>query len=233
MLFAAYKGVTHSIALLDANGTVTVLDDDFVLNRSVLSASAKRDFIAGLHSTAKDMYDIWFGEIIEQHIAWHRLTRLNPLVEETYILGKTERMRYESVDGWQIDALFTAPGVRKTEGPPPLVVNVHGGPSWAWVDDFGVFWTQLFASAGYAVLRPNIRGSWGHGADFANAVIGDMGGKDFQDVMHGVDMLIERGLVDANRVAIAGWSYGGFMAAWAISQTTRFKAAIMGAGWAD
>jgi len=91
----------------------------------------------------------------------------------------------------------------------------------------------LFASAGYAVLRPNIRGSWGRGTTFANAVVGDMGGRDFQDVMHGVDALIERGLVDANRVAIAGWSYGGFMSAWAITQTTHFKAAIMGAGIAD
>ncbi len=233
MLFAAYDGVTHSIALLNEDGTVTMLDDDFVMYRPTLSASSNRHFIAAIHATSKDMYDIWFGEIVEQHISWHRLSRLNPLIEETFVLGKTERMRYESVDGWHIDALFTPPSVRKTEGPPPLVVNVHGGPSWAWVDDFGLFWTQLFASAGYAVLRPNIRGSWGRGNDFANAVIGDMGGKDFQDVMHGVDALIERGLVDADRIAIAGWSYGGFMSAWAVSQTTRFKAAIMGAGWAD
>ena len=233
VLFAAYDGVTHSIALLSEDGTVTMLDDDFVMYRPTLSVSSNCHFIAAIHATSKDMYDIWFGEIVEQHISWHCLSRLNPLMEETFVLGTTERMRYESVDGWHIDALFTPPSVRKTEGPPPLIVNVHGGPSWAWVDDFGLFWTQLFASAGYAVLRPNIRGSWGRGTDFANAVIGDMGGKDFQDVMYGVNALIERGLVDANRVAIAGWSYGGFMTAWAISQTTRFKAAIMGAGWAD
>ena len=233
VLFAAYDGVTHSIALLSEDGTVTTLDDDFVMYRPTLSVSSNRHFVAAIHATSKDMYDIWFGEIVEHHISWHRLSRLNPLIEETFVLGKTERMHYESVDGWRIDALFTPPSIRKTEGPPPLIVNVHGGPSWAWVDDFGMFWTQLFASAGYAVLRPNIRGSWGRGTDFANAVIGDMGGKDFQDVMHGVDALIERGLVDANRIAIAGWSYGGFMSAWAVSQTTRFKAAIMGAGWAD
>ncbi len=233
VLFAAYDGVTHSIALLNVDGTVTTLDEDFVLYRAALSASANCQFVAALHSTPKDMYDIWFGEIVEPHITWHRLTRLNPLIEETFELGKPERIRYASVDGWHIDALFTPPSIRKTEGPPPLVVNVHGGPSWAWVDDFGTFWTQLFASAGYAVLRPNIRGSWGRGANFANAVIGDMGGKDFQDVMHGVDTLIERGLVDPNRIAIAGWSYGGFMSAWAVTQTTRFKAAIMGAGWGD
>ncbi len=233
LLFAAYDGVTHSIALLNENGTVTPLDDDFVMYRPALSVSANHRFVAAIHSTSKDMYDVWFGEIVEHDIAWHRLSRLNPLVEETFVIGKTERIGYDSADGWHIDALFTPPSVRKTEGPPPLIVNVHGGPSWAWANDFGIFWTQLFASAGYAVLRPNIRGSWGRGTDFANAVIGDMGGKDFQDVMHGVDTLIERGLVDANRIAIAGWSYGGFMSAWAVGQTTRFKAAIMGAGWAD
>ncbi len=233
LLFAAYNGVTHSIALLREDSSITTLDDDFVMHRPLLSPSSDVRFIATIHGTATDMYDIWFGEIAQQQIAWHRLSRLNPIVEETFVLGKTERIRYESEDGWHIDALFTEPGVRKTEGPPPLVVNIHGGPSWAWADDFGLFWTQLFASAGYAVLRPNIRGSWGRGTTFANAVVGDMGGRDFQDVMHGVDALIERGLVDANRVAIAGWSYGGFMSAWAITQTTHFKAAIMGAGIAD
>ncbi len=233
LLFAAYDGVTHSIALLNEDGTLTPLEDDFVMFRPALSASSDVCFVATTHSTPRDMYDVWFGEIVEQHIAWHRLSRLNPLVEETFALGKTERIRYKSVGDWHIDTLFTPPSVRKTEGPPPLVVNIHGGPSWAWTDDFGLFWTQLFASAGYAVLRPNIRGSWGRGATFANAVIGDMGGKDFQDVMLGIDVLIEQGLVDANRIAIAGWSYGGYMSAWAVSQTTRFKAAIMGAGWAD
>ncbi len=233
LLLAAYDGVTHSIAFLNEDGTLITLDDDFVMYQPALSVSSNLNFVAAIHGSSKEMYDIWFGEIIEHRLSWHRLSRLNPLIEETFTLGKTDRIRYASIDGWQIDALFTLPSVRKTEGPPPLIVNIHGGPSSAWADDFGLFWTQLFASAGYAVLRPNIRGSWGRGTAFANAVIGDMGGKDFQDVMHGVDALIENGLVDADRIAIAGWSYGGFMTAWAVSQTTRFKAAIMGAGWSD
>jgi len=233
LVFAAYSGVTHMIALLGEDGGVTMLDKDFVMDAPALSISTDTCFVTAIHSTSQTMYDVWFGELGAEEITWHRLSRLNPIIEETFALGKTERIRYESVDGWHIDALLTLPSVRKTEGPPPLVVNIHGGPSWAWADDFGLFWTQLLASAGYAVLRPNIRGSWGRGASFANAVIGDMGGKDFQDVMYGVDHLIERGLVDGDRMAIAGWSYGGYMAAWAIGQTTRFKAAIMGAGWAD
>jgi dipeptidyl aminopeptidase/acylaminoacyl peptidase len=236
LLFAAFQGVTQQIGILNTtNGAVMLLDNDFVMRLPVLSATPDLDAFVTLHSTQQQPYDVWHATLDDgaKGITWHRLSRLNPIAEETFALAKTDRIRYPSADGWQIDALFTHPSVRKTDGPPPLVVNVHGGPSWVWSDDIGMFWTQLLASAGYAVLRPNVRGSWGRGVAFADAVVGDMGGKDFQDVLHGVDHLIQLGLVDGNRVAIAGWSYGGFMTAWAISQTTRFRAAVVGAGVSD
>jgi dipeptidyl aminopeptidase/acylaminoacyl peptidase len=102
-----------------------------------------------------------------------------------------------------------------------------------WSDDWGGGPTQVLAAAGYAVLRPNIRGSMSRGVAFADAVMGDVGGKDFQDILRGVDDLVGRGLVDGSRVGIMGWSYGGYMTAWAVTQTTRFKAALMGAGISD
>jgi dipeptidyl aminopeptidase/acylaminoacyl peptidase len=86
------------------------------------------------------------------------------------------------------------------------------------------------ASAGYAVFLPNYRGSTGWGLAFAEANLGDMGGKDFDDMMLGVDSLVAAGIADPARLAVAGWSYGGFTAAWAVSQTDRFRAAVMGAG---
>ena len=89
------------------------------------------------------------------------------------------------------------------------------------------------AAAGYAVFHPNMRGSWGHGAAFADAVLGDMGGKDFQDILNGVEYLVQQGRVDGNRVCIGGWSNGGFLSAWAVTQTNRFKAALVGAGIMD
>lgn len=244
LLFTAYSGVTHQLAIREEDGSITMLDDDFVMAHGIISATPDLSKFVVMHGSPQEMYDIWYGSLPDNQqagnsektnkgIAWRRLTQLNPLVEQTFALAKSERIRYESVDGWQIDAIFTHPSVRKTEGPPPLIVNVHGGPSWAWSDDIGLFWTQLLASAGYAVLRPNIRGSWGRGVEFADAVVGDMGGKDFQDIMCGVDYLIERGMVDGDRLGICGWSYGGFMTAWAVSQTTRFKGAVMGAGIAD
>lgn len=99
-----------------------------------------------------------------------------------------------------------------------------GGPSG---------WALLLAARGIAVFMPNPRGSTGFGTAFAEANLGDMGGADHQDIVSGVDALIDRGLADAQRLGICGWSYGGFVTAWAITQTTRFKAAIVGAGICD
>ncbi len=241
LLYVGWDGVTQRIGMLNENdGIITPLVKDFVMDNYWPHLSTTPDLrcFATTHSDQQHPPDVWFGEFKWQgdsaaDIALKRLSRLNPIAEETFALAPSERIRYESVDGWQIDALFTPPLVRPGNAPPPLVVYVHGGPSWAFLDDFGSQWTQMLASAGYAVLRANIRGSWGRGVAFADAVVCDMGGKDFQDLLYGVEYLVERGLVDGKRVAIGGGSYGGFMAAWAVTQTTRFKAAIMVAGVSD
>ncbi|HLY26336.1 MAG TPA: S9 family peptidase [Aggregatilineales bacterium] len=237
LLYAGWKSLTHQIGILDAvDGKTTELVDDFVMGDVFvprLSATPDLHCFAALHATPQHPYDAWFGKLTgEGPVEWQRLTRLNPIAEETFALSPTRRIRYESVDGWQIDAFLTLPLTPKSEGPPPLIVDVHGGPSWAYTENWG-YWSQMLASAGFAILQPNIRGSLGQGVAFADAVVHDMGGKDLQDVLHGVDYLIDQKLVDGNRVGIMGWSYGGFMTAWAVTQTTRFKAAMMGAGVSD
>src|SRR5947209_4790618 len=225
----------------ESDGTVNTLVNDFVMDRGWPHLSTAPDLhcFATTHFDQQHPIDIWFGKMSEVkepsqgEITWKRLTHLKPLAEASFALSPSERISYTSVDDWRIDALFTPPLAHTGNTPPPLIVDVHGGPSWAWVDDMGDSLTQLFAAAGYAVLRPNVRGSWGRGVAFADAVICDMGGKDFQDILYGVDYLVERGLVDGKRMAIAGGSYGGFMAAWAVTQTHRFKTAIMIAGVSD
>ncbi len=243
LFFTAWQGVTQQIGILDeADGTITLLDKDFVMDTSWphLSTTPDLQCFATIHTNEQHPPDIFSGTLTKERekttgIDWKRLSRLNPIAEETFALAPSQAIKYKSVDGWQIDALFTPPLSHKGDTPPPLVVDVHGGPSWAWTDDFGYlyFTAQELASAGYAVLRANIRGSWGRGVAFADAVVGDMGGKDLSDLLCGIDYLVKRGMVDGNRVAIAGGSYGGFMAAWAVTQTTRFKAAIMAAGLSD
>jgi dipeptidyl aminopeptidase/acylaminoacyl peptidase len=243
LLYTAWQGVTQQIGILnEADGAIMPLDEDLLMDVSWPHLSATPDLqrFATTHANEQHPPDIWFGELAAEGenttaIHWLCLSRLNPIAEETFALVPGQIITYESVDGWQIDALFTPPLSHKGDSPPPLVVDVHGGPSWAWCADFGYvfFSAQVLASAGYAVLQPNVRGSWGRGVAFADAVVGDMGGKDLQDILYGIEYLVEHGMVDGNRVAIAGGSYGGFMAAWAVTQTTRFKAAIMAAGVSD
>ena len=110
---------------------------------------------------------------------------------------------------------------------------MHGGPAWLYPYSFrgaGRYPQQMFAAAGYAVLMPNPRGSAGWGVAFTEANIGDFGGRDYGDIIAGVDHVIALGIADSKRLGIGGWSYGGFMTAWAITQTDRFKAAMVGAG---
>jgi dipeptidyl aminopeptidase/acylaminoacyl peptidase len=118
----------------------------------------------------------------------------------------------------------------------PTVVLVHGGPYGRWGHSFHLGWgdwAQWLALAGYAVLMPNPRGGMGHGERFAAAARGDVGGADYRDVMSAVDAAVERGIADPERLGIGGWSQGGFMTAWAVTQTRRFRAGVMGAGVSD
>jgi dipeptidyl aminopeptidase/acylaminoacyl peptidase len=146
---------------------------------------------------------------------------------KTMPVAPPEYVKYKSFDGVDIEAaLLKPPG--PFSGPRPFVILVHGGPTGRWADSFEP-WGQLLASRGYVVLYPNVRGSTGYGQSFVEMNRADWGGGDYRDVMAAVDWAIARGLADPNRLGIGGWSYGGYMAAWAVTQTTRFKAAVSGA----
>jgi dipeptidyl aminopeptidase/acylaminoacyl peptidase len=138
-----------------------------------------------------------------------------------------ELVKYKSADGTEIEAALLKPPAPGSQ-PLPAVILVHGGPTGRWSDTYEA-WGQLLASRGYAVLYPNVRGSTGYGQRFVEMNRGDWGGGDFRDVMAGADWLVARGIADPNRLGIGGWSYGGYMAAWAVTQTNRFRAAVSGA----
>ena len=110
----------------------------------------------------------------------------------------------------------------------PLVLDIHGGPNGRFSDSYDVT-HQILAGAGYIVLAVNPRGSSSYGPDFLKAVLGDWGGEDFLDLMAGVDLLCERHYVDADRLGVHGYSYGGFMSSWIVGHDHRFKAAVIGA----
>ncbi|MFS8096668.1 prolyl oligopeptidase family serine peptidase [Lentzea alba] len=151
--------------------------------------------------------------------------------------GTQERLRYQARDGLDLDGLLVLPvGKTRDDGPFPLVTLVHGGPYDRWTDDFQLHWVpsaQWFAHQGIASFLPNPRGSLGRGHEFAQAVEKRVGQEEWHDIETGIDLLVSQGVADPDRLGIAGWSHGGFMAAWATTQTDRFKAALVGAGISD
>jgi dipeptidyl aminopeptidase/acylaminoacyl peptidase len=177
-------------------------------------------------SSPADVWSLILGQ------APRRLTSLHPQAA-SWRLGAVKEVSWKSKkDGTTIYGVLITPPDFQPGRPYPTVVQVHGGPQWAWWKGWlGSWhdWGQLLASNGYAVLLPNPRGSTGQGWQFAEANLDDWGGMDFQDIMDGVDYLVGEKIADPERLGIGGWSYGGFMTAWTVTQTNRFKAAVVGA----
>ncbi len=161
-----------------------------------------------------------------------RLTTINPEAAG-FALGDTDVVTWKSRDGLEVEGVLVKPVGYQPGKRYPLLVVVHGGPSGAHYASFKVTpgdGGQHWAGQGWAVLYPNPRGSANYGEKFMRANLLDWGGGDYRDIMTGVDALVERGIADPDRLAVMGWSYGGYMTCWIVSQTTRFKAAMVGAG---
>jgi dipeptidyl aminopeptidase/acylaminoacyl peptidase len=164
-----------------------------------------------------------------------KLTDLNPQVRDL-ALGETEVITWKSTDGTPVEGILLKPVGYQAGRKYPLLVEAHGGPTGATNAGFKANWGspgQVWAGQGWAVLYPNPRGSTNYGEKFTRANIMDWGGGDYRDIMTGVDDVIKRGIADSSKMAFEGWSYGGYMTAWVVSQTSRFKAARMGAGLSD
>jgi dipeptidyl aminopeptidase/acylaminoacyl peptidase len=148
-------------------------------------------------------------------------------------VGRTELIKWKSTDGRDIEGLLTYPAGYVAGTKVPLLLNIHGGPAGVFQQSYiggrGSYPIATFASRGYAVLRPNPRGSSGYGTEFRRANTKDWGNGDYNDVMTGVDKVIEMGVADPNRLGVMGWSYGGYLTSTIITKTKRFKAASAGA----
>jgi len=155
-------------------------------------------------------------------------------------LGTWEKFRCKSpdgqeLDGWLIYPAGTEPSQVKAQPEQhnfPLVVPVHGGPHGAYGSAF-MFHAQMFAGRGYAVAYFNPRGSASYGQDFMDCIDGKWGDKDYLDIMSGVDAVVSKGFIDQSNMFIHGWSYGGYMTTWVVTQTDGFKAACAGAPVTD
>jgi len=152
-------------------------------------------------------------------------------------MGKTELISWKSKDGLEIQGFLTYPVGYQKGKQYPIILQIHGGPAGVFTKSYtgspSVYMTQYFAQNGYFVLRPNPRGSSGYGKDFRYSNVLDWGIGDYQDLMSGVDHVLEMGIADKDHQYVMGWSYGGYMTSWVVTQTDRFKAASMGAGLPD
>jgi dipeptidyl aminopeptidase/acylaminoacyl peptidase len=153
-------------------------------------------------------------------------------------LGRTEVIKWKGADGLEIEGLLTYP-LNYTAGKKvPLILNIHGGPAGNFgqtciATNQGTYPLAAFSEDGYAILRPNPRGSSGYGSEFRMANRQDWGGKDYIDLMNGVDQVIKMGVTEESMLGVMGWSYGGYMSSWIVGHTNRFKAASIGAPVVD
>jgi dipeptidyl aminopeptidase/acylaminoacyl peptidase len=189
-----------------------------------------RNFVAAVN-TAKHPRELYSGSARNGELK--RLTQHNAWLDNVE-LAKQETIEWAGADGWPIEGVLIhplneAPGVRY-----PLAILPHGGPEGISYDGWttrALYPAQILAARGYMVLMPNYRGSGGVGVAFSKGDHRDLGGKEFLDVIAGIDHLVEQGLVDVDRVGISGTSYGGYFSAWAATKhSDRFKAAIPFAG---
>ncbi|HZT76599.1 MAG TPA: S9 family peptidase [Vicinamibacterales bacterium] len=215
------RGFGSALALIGTDGAVR--DIATPVNPTTF-ARAGNGTIAFAGETATRAPELWIKPPTGDATA---VTTLNEKWTSVPLVAP-EVVKYRSFDGKDIEAALLRPTNSGSGTPGPFVVLVHGGPTGRWSDAFEP-WGQLLVQRGYAVLYPNVRGSTGYGEAFVEANRADWGGGDFKDVMAGVDWAIARGIADPARLGIGGWSYGGYMAAWAVTQTTRFKAAVSGA----
>lgn len=162
-----------------------------------------------------------------------RLSEVNTDVEIP-TMGMSTVINWKSKDGMEIEGILTYPVGYEKGKKYPLILQIHGGPAGVFSQSFtgnaSIYTTQFFAEKGYAIIRPNPRGSTGYGKDFRFANVKDWGFGDYEDVMSGVDKVIEMGIGDEDQMFVMGWSYGGYLTSFLVTKTNRFKAASMGAG---
>jgi dipeptidyl aminopeptidase/acylaminoacyl peptidase len=230
VLVSETEGVRPRVLALPVSGAAAVAigpSDLVVTGASVNDAGTTIGFVSGDFNRAPEPYVAAVaGSLAPTKVATIQRAFNAPL-------GKTEVVTWKAADGQSIEGVLTYPVGYQKGTRVPLLVVVHGGPAGVFTRTFAgmpsPYPTATFAAQGYAVLRCNVRGSSGYGKAFRHANRKDWGGGDYRDIMSGVDHVIAMGVADADRLGVMGWSYGGFMTSWIVTQTKRFKAASVGA----
>ena len=199
---------------------------ELISEHGLIGASLARDGVtsAVIRSSFRTPPEVWAGPVG----GWKQITRGNHGVNVTW--GNARSVQWKS-DSFDVQGWLLAPA--SISGKHPVIVWIHGGPASAslarWPDERAA----LLSSMGFFVFLPNPRGSYGQGEAFVRANVKDFGGGDLRDILTGLDAIAKEAPVDIERAGVWGWSYGGFMTMWTVTQTQRFKAAVAGAGIAN
>ncbi len=241
--FDWYKAIGPQIYELNTDPAIApklVSNQDGFIQPLTMAFNAKRNYFAFGYEKITQQPQIYRASV--DHFQLDQLTQFTDVFKNN--LGTAETIHWKSRNNLDIEGILIKPADYDPAKKYPLLVTVHGGPSGAFAlryqggcDEYGDMilpaCTQVILNSGFLILEPNYRGSTGYGKSFRAANVGDFGGGDFQDVMTGIDYLVDKNIVDPNHLAIFGWSYGGYMTDWAITQTNRFKAAVSGGGLSD
>ncbi len=230
ILLKGVESINSALYRLEWDGTRTALIPDGLTGylEGVVSASTCGKRIAGVWQDMTTPPEVWTLDEEKQR----QVTNLGKDLHGAAI-GEPELVTWTSDEGVTVEGILYKPAGYEPGKRYPLVVSVHGGPTWLWANVYHASWHDwgaVLAGRGIAVLLPNPRGSTGRGPEYLNALFNEVGRNEYRDMISGVEAMVERGIADPDRLGIGGWSWGGYMSSWAITQTDRFKAAIVGAG---
>jgi dipeptidyl aminopeptidase/acylaminoacyl peptidase len=227
VMSASYRGRGGVYELDLPTGSAKAITSGDV-SLSVSSATKDLTRFAGTRSTPASPAEI---VVVDSRGQTTAITNANPWFSEVQT-SQMRPMTWKSKDGLEIEGLLWLPAEYKAGDKLPLILSIHGGPAGVWSTSFrGI--NHVYTSLGWAVLEPNVRGSTSYGDSLLRGNMKDIGGGDYWDAVTGVDAVIAQGIADPNQLAVRGWSYGGILGGWTITQTPRFKAASLGAMVAD
>ena len=224
---------TSQLLLLPVNGDQHTLWSSQKYKEGVISSivkSKKSDNIIFCYEKLDSPIEVYITNSNEP--SFIKLTNINNY--DFPKLSRTELIKWNSYDGMEIEGILTYPKNYKKGKRYPVILQIHGGPAGVFSQRFngrpGIYMTEYFSEKGYFIIKPNPRGSTGYGKDFRYANYKDWGYGDYEDVISGVDKVIEMGIGDPDKQFVMGWSYGGYLTSFIVTKTNRFKAASMGAG---
>lgn len=225
------SGVAIRVPVAASEGTETVILSPQTGTSSSIAIDPQNNRMAFVYQTLDEAPEVFLAKADGSDSK--KVSNIHETLELPE-LGRSEVITWKSKDGLEVEGIITYPVGYEKGKKYPVVLQIHGGPAGVFTESFtgnpGIYHNQYFAEQGFVVIRPNPRGSSGYGKEFRYANFQDWGYGDYEDVMAGVDKVIAMGIGDEDRMAVMGWSYGGYLTSFLVTKTNRFKVASMGAG---